>query len=67
LRCMHKEGKAVIDVKRRTEAHITKYHLRLGECAHNCRLCFPVLGPKDLGKPCNILPVTCKGCERAEC
>jgi hypothetical protein len=40
LRCLHKEGKAVIDVKRRIEAHITKYHLRLDECAHYCRLCF---------------------------
>lgn len=39
LKCLHKDNK-VIDVKRRIEAHITKYQLRLDECAHYCRLCF---------------------------
>ena len=39
LRCLYKDGVNRIDVKRRIEAHITKYHLSLDEVGHYCRLC----------------------------
>lgn len=39
LRCLHRDNKEVIDVKRRMLGHIMKTHLSLDEVPHYCRLC----------------------------
>jgi len=39
LRCLYKDDKEEVDVKRRMLAHITKYHMSMDQVAFYCRLC----------------------------